>query len=151
MFAAFKARHQGAKVVRAKKGVGTFVTIDIGPEIGSGRTQLHIWIQYCAWSLVHDGDEILSSDSHSEAYASALNELQGQSLQDIEVLAARMTMGTSQQFNMVYRLVFSGGYTLSMFHDLDNYDAEDDLFTIYDEGQATVAYCPQRGLYFEDP
>ena len=42
---------------------------------------------------------------------------------------------------------FSRGLSFSMSADAEEYDPEDDLFTVYELGYPTVSYSVKRGIY----
>lgn len=130
-------RYRGARVWNVKRGVGTFLTFEVGTEVESGGGQLHVWVQYASWSLRKDGRQVLCSDSHAEEYAQALAGLEGQGLRSVRATASGVV------------LEFSGSYELELVPDLENYDPNDDLVTIYEVGSPAVSFNIRDGVYSE--
>lgn len=135
-------RWQHACVHNAKRGTGSFLTLDLldahRPDLG----QLHVWIQYCQWSVFHNGRETLgSATSHADDYAGILAQLDGRSL---DRLSSSEDAGLRR-----FTLGLSDGYELRCVADLGAYDRHDDLVVLFDEGGETFAINQALGVYVE--
>lgn len=130
------------RVVAAQKGLGTFVTIDIGfTRTGiDARAPLHLWVHLCDWVLREGPNEILSSDrSESDKYAEALRRLVGTRLE--EVLSVEPDNGLLIRFSSLFTLELSPNPGL--------YSDSDDMLLIYAKGSEPVGYSVDRGFYQE--
>lgn len=122
----------------ARKGVGSFLTFDVGRQHGSKAVaDLHLWIYLCDWELDHLGKPLLSSSSAADAFPAALDELVGQDLQAIELGADPGEIA----------IAFSAGYRLRLRENLDEYEPEDDMLILYPRGAEPICYRAQRGFY----
>lgn len=142
LLAELERRYQNARTWNIKKGVGTFVTLEIGDEIKPGTGHLHVWVQYAAWSLEHRGREILSSSHHVDDYREALAQLDGKFLQGISAQSTDAP-GVS--------LRFSDEYELWINADLEEYDTDDDMVSFFEGDGRIVSVSAGSGVYEEPP
>ena len=138
-------RNQRTRIWRAKKGLGSFLVLDLGERrqvlrrAGDTmeRGSLQIWVQYCHWALRDErGSVLLDSGAPDSAYADALERLDGARLE---------SLGLSPSGEVL--LCCSCGLSLAMAADLAEYEREDDFLTIYEEGREPLSYSPARGVY----
>ncbi|NJK31665.1 MAG: hypothetical protein HC927_04190 [Deltaproteobacteria bacterium] len=134
-------RHRHSRAWNARRGIGTFLTIEVGKEVKPDSGQLHIWVQYATWTLEFRGHPILSSgSSHATEYAEALANLEGQQLEDIAV---------HQESGHVEVVVsFSSDLALRLSSDQENYETEDDMISLFDTN-IIVSISATRGVYAE--
>lgn len=137
-------RFRGTRVWAAKKGVGTFVTLDLGAKVKSSpgastHGALHIWIQYCDWRLVSGQAESLSSYSASEDYGPVLERLVGTELSNISFDRAGGVVSISMTHN----------WTFFLQPCLQKYEEEDDLVVVFEQGCPPLGINVRDGVYHE--
>ena len=128
-----------------KKGVGSFVTIDVGRKHldtapkGDVRhiSDLRLWIYLCDWQLLRGGVLVLASNSADSDFAIALNGLVGTELDLIEVDSASGGV----------LLQFTEGYQLILRNNPVEYEPEDDMLLIYPYGGDPIGYRSDLGFY----
>lgn len=133
------------KVWAVARGVGSFVTIDIGRKhdlqtsdgVHKQISDLHIWIYLCDWKLMSDGEVVLLHDSPAESFSAILAAVIGTELDRIEVGA------TSEQVV----IGFTGGYKFVLQANRDEYEQQDDLLLLYPYGDEAVGYRSDLGFY----
>jgi len=129
----------------AKRGVGSFVTIDVGAKhsrrardgTSENVADLHVWIHLCDWELVKRGDVLLSSDAPEDAFSSALACVVGATLERIDV-------GTSRHEVVI---VLDEGLQFLLRENLEEYDVEDDLLLLYPYDGEAIGYRSDLGFY----
>lgn len=134
-------------VWRAQKGVGTFLTLDIGarhleknPD-GSTieRSDLHFWVYLCDWTMRRKGHLILaSSRSDANEYAVVLSQLIGKALDDV-------VADVSGQV----QLHFESGFVLDLAPNLDEYGPDSDLLMVFPWEQKAIGYRSDVGFYVD--
>jgi hypothetical protein len=136
-------RYENARTWNAKRGIGTFLTFEIGDEVKPGTGRLHVWVQYASWSLKRRGRELLSSEHHADEYAEPLSWLDGRSLREIT------THGGGGP--TVVTITFSNDFELQAFADLENYAPEDDLVSFFESDGGIISVSSELGPYEETP
>jgi len=137
----------GLTVWRARKGHGTFLTLELGGRItprsslgDDTRGTLRLWIYLCDWTLENGDDVMLSSDSPTRDYAPTLALLVSRTLEGITP--------SEEPFGLA--LHFSRGLTLRLRADVELYDAEDDILLAFEEGHSVICCSPERGVYLSE-
>lgn len=119
------------RVVQARKGLGSFVTLDL--EAGQDS---YLWIYLCDWVLRIDNFDVLSSDSVTEENAGIFLDLRGRKL--VSVLETEEGV----------ELRFSGGELFILSNNRGEYDDEDDFFVLYLPSK-TISFSKENGFYVE--
>lgn len=140
-------RQEGGKVWSAKKGVGTFITIDIGAEtqeVINGRMvkygTLHLWVQYCSWSLLYKEKILLSSDSPTADYERALSRVVGLTFLSISV------SGNGQGLE----IRFSGDMAFNLDPEVGIYEPSDEMLVIFEHGKSPLSCSVEQGAQYEE-
>lgn len=76
----------GQKPWRARRGVGSFLTFDFGPEVRDETSLFgtwHLWIYQCEWRLESRGRVVVRSESNQHAIQIAVKKLEAMPLTDV--------------------------------------------------------------------
>lgn len=137
------ARLPNRRIWAARKGVGSFVTLDVGgrheakPGAGADTADLHLWVHLCDWELVKDGAVVLSSSSAERAFSAPLDRLVDQELLGIAVGAAPGELC----------ITIGGGFEFRLAENLDEYESDDDMLILFPYLEEAIGYRGTDGFY----
>lgn len=144
MLAALTARQQGAPVWSARRGHGTFITIDLGDPIEEQGRQgtfvhgaLHLWVYLCTWTLEHGPATLLTSEALDDADAT-LAGLVGRTLRAV----------TASRDGRRLDIEFSDGWTLRL-RAHRAYAPDDDLLIVFEQGRPVLSWSVEGGALSE--
>jgi hypothetical protein len=128
-------------VTSAKRGIGSFLTIDLvgenDREQPPNATQWRVWIYLCDWALKEGDVETLDSDcTNNERYDRGLAKLIGK-----ELLRALAT-----DENETCELLFSNDMRLFVDDASDVYGPEQDMIKIFRNEKFEIAFKSRVGL-----
>jgi hypothetical protein len=128
------------RVVQAKRGVGSFLTIDLASRDEAERPDVRwmIWVYLCDWVLMdRDGTEILNSDCSDNAiYEQALKKL----------INVKLLEAGAEDNNETCRLFFSDDFQLFMDDASDVYGPDKDMFKIFRNDSFYAFFKPRIGF-----
>ena len=132
-------------VWRARKGIGSFVTIDLGKRCVAARedgseeetADLNLWVHLCDWDLTKRGQTVLTSDSHESAFDGALAALLSTDLLGIEMSLSQREL----------QIVFTNDVRFHLRSNLDEYELEDDMLIVSFRNREAVGYRVDIGFY----
>ncbi len=114
----------GENVWRARVGVGSFLTFDLGRRIKRDigdihfRGAWHLWIYHASWSLHHAQKEVVNSDSDRKFIKLAIRRLENQPL--TKAVFDKSSLDTTFSFGHFHLLVSAPAY-LNESDDRDHY------------------------------
>lgn len=128
---------------QAKKGHGSFLTLDMGRKTVNKRRdgteffagEFHLWIYMCNWTLSFNDNPYLSSESIDDASSSLLAKVEGGTLTSIEANADTVL------------ITLSNGFKFELT-SASKEDSDDDYFILYTPS-SRVSFNKVRGLYAE--
>ena len=143
-YEAFKAALP-QKVAQARRGVGGFITLDLGTVQGrdaiteQAQFDWHFWVYMCDWDLHKNGSRILWRRESDNALAGAvLSQLEGEYLTAFEY----------DEHDDCFELHFTGGFRLNIDPDFYGFEPADDLFMLFEYGRADcLSYSPEKRFY----
>lgn len=123
------------KVVEASPYFGTFVLIKVMTSDGQ---EVNIRALMCDWCL-RDNDKILAS-SGAEV---------GKCKQDFYSLVGSHLVDIAKNEGECLELIFDTGKSFVLSANLEQYENDDELITIYVPGQYEIRYTPSKGFQKE--
>jgi len=133
------------KVVQARRGIGGYITLDLGDQQGfdaitrQPQFDWHLWVYMCDWDLYKVDSRILWRRESDNALAGAVLEmLNGEMLETVE----------HDEKDDCFVFGFSGGYRLHLDPDFFDYDGDDDMFMLFKFGERdALNYSPGKRFY----
>jgi hypothetical protein len=126
------------RVVAAKWGYGSFITLDLAG--GSSDASLHIWIYLCSW-LIYQGDEkVHTSSSEAGDKGAPIACFEGRTLTEIGLDADDRAMD----------LFLDQDLSLLLSPNLTAFAPDDNLVMFFRPNQRVIAFSPEKGLYETD-
>lgn len=123
------------KVEEASPYFGTFVLIKV---VTSDGKNINIRALMCDWCLKDKGNVLASSDGDMEKCKQDFNSLVGGQLIDI-----------FKHEGECLELIFDTGKSFVLSANLEQYENDDELITIYVPGQYEIRYTPSKGFQKE--
>jgi len=129
------------RIVQAKRGVGSFLTIDLTSvdeaEHADIGTEWTLWVYLCDWVFMDRGAEVLNSDcADSAIYERVLEKL----------VDARLLQAIAEDNNECCHLFFSDDFHLSIEDASDVYGSDKDMFKIFGNGSFYASFKPRMGF-----
>jgi hypothetical protein len=138
--AGYKEAPLPLRVRDAKRGVGSFLTIELD-EVPNAGAHWRIWIYLCDWVLTEGEAEVLDSNcTDNRFYADHLGKLIGADLTECVAIDA----------NKSCRLSFSSGAQLTLDDASDIYGPDKDMFMIFQNDECVASFKPIIGLILGD-
>jgi hypothetical protein len=141
-----------AKVVnipiwQAKKGVGSFITFDMGEKVTQTKRngsksvtgKIHLWIYLCDWTILSNGKIIIQSDSSEDDIVKAIDMFIGRNIVSINI----------SESNKV-DIKFSDEISLILIGNAKAYGVDGDFFNLYTP-ECSISYNMKTGLIAELP
>lgn len=123
------------KVVEASPYFGTFVLIKV---VTSDGQDINIRALMCDWGL-RNNDKILASSG---------GEI-GKFKQDFHSLVGSHLIDIAKHEDECLELIFDTGKSFVLSANLEQYENDDELITIYIPGQYEIQYTPSKGFQKE--
>lgn len=121
-------------IVRAKWGLGSFLTFDLMGETSPFID--HIWVYLCDWVLAQGDEQVLTS-SGIRPKGSDLLWFSRRSLIGIELY----------RNDWAIDLFFDGDLSLRLSPNLTAYSPKDDLVMFFRSGHGVAAFSYENGFY----
>jgi hypothetical protein len=122
------------RVLRAARGVGSFITLDL--EGRAGAEGWHIWVYLSDWEIRKRGREVLDSSDFATEGA-PLAWFRNRALHEIAV-------GDPQR---ELKLTFDDGVELTVSPNISAYEPDDDLIMFFRPPLPVLAYSYRAGFY----
>jgi hypothetical protein len=123
------------KVVEASPYFGTFVLIKV---VTSDGQDIKIRALMCDWCLKNKNKILVSSGGEMEKCKQDFHSLVGSQLIDI-----------AKNEGECLELIFDTGKSFVLIANLEQYENDDELITIYVPGQYEIRYTPSKGFQKE--
>ncbi|WP_139683134.1 hypothetical protein [thiotrophic endosymbiont of Bathymodiolus puteoserpentis (Logatchev)] len=119
--------------VKIEKGVGSFLTFTTKNE------KKTLWIYLSDWIIYKKNKKILDCENKNNIdFLNVLYQIEGKPLIKIK----------DNSLNEAIDFIFTDGYKLCVYSNLEIYDSKDDLFMFFIENKI-ISYSTTKGLYIE--
>jgi hypothetical protein len=133
----------------AKRGVGSFLTFDMGEEVmdlavdgekGIRKGEkIHLWIYLCDWEIFQRDELLLNSIEEDDQIYNRV----GKSLIQQKLVRIEKILNVDS-----FRFVFTNDYQLLLRSNTNVYAEEDELFMVFIDGYSSIVYSPLKGFYW---